>query len=271
MGIARDPTTSYHPQHNGKIERMHRSLKNSLRARLLGRVNWLSALPWVMLGLRAASNLDTGVSPSILVTGQQPTLPGPLVVQRPTVDDAYIFGRKLASAMPAQTFHENPWHEKRRGRSYAPRDLWTSKCVLVRADNVQSSLVLKYTGPFRVLRRWKKCFRLQLENREDTVFVDRLRPFYEDETDHREPDTAVVDTGKSDIINDHVDDLVIRISNRTVSPPIRFGDSVGDTIVSGAGYSVEAITTGSWCDSWCRLCVETVGADTYWPVSGNIL
>ena len=29
MGTARDPTTSYHTQHNGKIERMHRSLKNS--------------------------------------------------------------------------------------------------------------------------------------------------------------------------------------------------------------------------------------------------
>ena len=127
MCIARDPTTSYHPQHIGKIERMHSSLKNSLRARLLGRVNWLSELPWVMLGLRAASNLDTRVSTSILVTGQQPTLPGQLVVQRPTIDDTSIFGRKLASAMAAQTFHENPWHEKRRGRSYAPRDLWTSK------------------------------------------------------------------------------------------------------------------------------------------------
>ena len=80
MGIARDPTTGYHPQHNRKIERMHRSLKNSLRARLLGRANWLSELPWVMLGLRAASILDTGVSPSILVTGQQPTLPVQLVV-----------------------------------------------------------------------------------------------------------------------------------------------------------------------------------------------
>ena len=39
MGIARVPTTSYQPQHNGKIERMHRSLNKSLRARLLGRVN----------------------------------------------------------------------------------------------------------------------------------------------------------------------------------------------------------------------------------------
>ena len=76
--------------------------------------------------------------------------------------------------------------------------------------------------PFRVLRRWKKCFRLQLENRKDTVSVDRQRPFYEDETDHREPVTDVVNTGKSDIIDDHVDDLVVRRSNRT----IRFGDSV---------------------------------------------
>ena len=88
------------------------------------------------------------------------------------------------------------------------------------------SNVVTMTGPFRVLRRWKKCFRLQLENRKDTVFVDRLRPFYEDETDHREPVTDVVDTGKSDIIDDHVDDLVVRRSNRTMSPPIRFGDSV---------------------------------------------
>ena len=218
--------TSYHPQHNGKIERMHRCLKNSLRARLLGRVNWLSELSWVMLGLRAASNLDTGVSPSILVTGQQPILPGQLVVQTPTIDDASDFGRKLASAMAAQTFHENPWHEKRRGRSYAPLDLWTSKFVLVRADKVQSSLIPKYTGPFRVLRRWKKCFRLQLENREETVSVDRLRPFYEDETDHREPVIDVADTGKSDTIDDLVDDVVNRRSNRTVSPPIRFGDTV---------------------------------------------
>ena len=28
-GIARNTTTSYHPQHNGKIERMHRCLKKT--------------------------------------------------------------------------------------------------------------------------------------------------------------------------------------------------------------------------------------------------
>ena len=131
MGIARDPTTSYHPQHNGKVERMHRCLKNSLRARLLGRANWLAELPWVMLGLRTAANLDTGVSPSMLVTSHQPALPGQLVVSRANIDDASAFGKELASAMAAQTFRENPWHGKQKLRTRVPQDLWTTKHVLV--------------------------------------------------------------------------------------------------------------------------------------------
>ena len=43
MGIARNTTTSYHPQNNGKIERMHRCLNISLHARLLGiQTGWQS-------------------------------------------------------------------------------------------------------------------------------------------------------------------------------------------------------------------------------------
>ena len=121
MGITRDQTSSYHPQHNGKIERMHRCLKNALRARLLGKSNWMAELPWVMLGLRAASNLDIGISPSILVTGQQPALPGQLVVQCASIDDASVYGIELASAMSAERFTDNSWHEK--ARATVPQDL----------------------------------------------------------------------------------------------------------------------------------------------------
>ena len=92
-GIARDPTTICHPQHNGNVERMHRCLKNSLRASLLGRANWLAELSWVMLGLHAAANIDTGVTPSVMVTGQQAALSGQLVVQWANADDASAFGR----------------------------------------------------------------------------------------------------------------------------------------------------------------------------------
>ncbi|MEG7523873.1 MAG: hypothetical protein M3H12_12365 [Chromatiales bacterium] len=73
----------------------------------------------VMLGLRAATNLDTGVSPSIMVTDQQPALLDQLVVQQ---------------------------------------------------------------ANFRVVHRWGKCFRIRFEHKDDNVFVDRLRPFYEMDT-----------------------------------------------------------------------------------------
>ena len=129
-----------------------------------------------MLGLREAANLETGVSPSLLVTGQQPALPGQLVVERSNINNASSFGRELSSAMANQRFVENPWHDKK-SRARVPDDLWIAKRVLVRADKVQPSLAPKYTGPYRVLHRWRKCFRVRLDNKSDSVPIDRLRPF----------------------------------------------------------------------------------------------
>ena len=104
-------------------------------------------------------------------------------MQRANIDDASVYGKELASAMSSQRFTENPWHGQEKTRNKVPHDLWTARHVLVRADKVQPSLEPKYTGPFRVLRRWGKVFRLRLENRDDTVSVDRLCPFYEAERD----------------------------------------------------------------------------------------
>ena len=148
MGITRDHTSSYHPQHNGKIERMHRCLKNSLRSCLLGKSNWMAELPWAMLGLRATSNLDTGVSPSILVTGQ-----------RSRHFQHNLFFSALKSMMRQlmvvswHRFTQNPWHGKENARAKVSQAVWTAKRVLLRSDKVQPSLEPKYTGPFRVIRR----------------------------------------------------------------------------------------------------------------------
>ena len=54
LGTQLHRTTSYHPQANGMVERFHRSLKASLRARLHDG-NWIDELPWVLLGLRTAT------------------------------------------------------------------------------------------------------------------------------------------------------------------------------------------------------------------------
>ena len=57
------------------IERFHRSLKTSLRARLAGS-DWVNHLPLVMLGLRSSPKDDSGFSPAEAVYGSNLSLPG---------------------------------------------------------------------------------------------------------------------------------------------------------------------------------------------------
>jgi hypothetical protein len=179
MGIRRNTTTAYHPQHNGKIERWHRSLKNALRARLLGRQNWLAELPWVMLGLRSAPNLDTGVSPALLVMGQHPALPGHLVVPRDDIIDHTAFSERLSKSMEAQQFTSNPWHGGERTGRPLSQALREASSVLIRCDRLQGSLAPKYDGPFTVVKKDAKHFTVVRKGSTDVISVDRLKPFYD--------------------------------------------------------------------------------------------
>ena len=52
MGASTNATTAYHPQSNGMVERMHRTMKAALKAKLESDPNWYDALPMVLLGIR---------------------------------------------------------------------------------------------------------------------------------------------------------------------------------------------------------------------------
>ncbi|GFV47151.1 transposon Ty3-I Gag-Pol polyprotein [Trichonephila clavipes] len=54
-------TTSYPPECNGKIERIHRTLKVAIRVH--NSVKWTQTLPTVLLGLRSALRSDTNYTP----------------------------------------------------------------------------------------------------------------------------------------------------------------------------------------------------------------
>ena len=77
-------TPAYHAATNGAIERRHQTIKNSLKASLVDMGNhhgdkWTSALPWVLLGKRAALQPDLDASASMLAFGRSPELPGQLL------------------------------------------------------------------------------------------------------------------------------------------------------------------------------------------------
>ena len=52
LNIRHRQTTAYHPEANGLVERLHRRLKDALKARTAA-ANWSEEIHWVLLGLRA--------------------------------------------------------------------------------------------------------------------------------------------------------------------------------------------------------------------------
>ena len=76
LGTATNSTTSYHPQSNGMVERMHRKMKAALKAKRESDPNWIDVLPVVMLGMRAAVKQDLNCSAAEMVFGEALRLPG---------------------------------------------------------------------------------------------------------------------------------------------------------------------------------------------------
>ena len=86
--------------------------------------------------------------------------------------------------------------------TYVPAELKSSDYVFIREDAHKPPLSNPYRGPYRVLARTDKSYCVQLDNREDWISIDRLKPAYLD-------------------VDDHNRDVVTR-SGRTSRPPLRF-------------------------------------------------
>jgi hypothetical protein len=74
LHISHRQTTAYHPELNGAVERLHRRLKDALRARAAA-TTWSEELPFVLLGLRAQPREDSSLSPAEAVFGAPIVLP----------------------------------------------------------------------------------------------------------------------------------------------------------------------------------------------------
>ena len=176
LGISASQTTSFHPQSNGMIERFHRSLKSSLRARAADS-DWVSHLPLVLLGLRSVPKEDTGFSISEAVYGSALTIPGEFLDGPELPSSQFLSNiQKVISGFSVPP----PHHIPQQPPAEVPVPLSNAKFVFVREDASKPSLAPLYRGPYLVLERRSKFFHLLVGQKVDFVSVDRLKPVFSD-------------------------------------------------------------------------------------------
>jgi cleavage and polyadenylation specificity factor subunit 1 len=170
LGINHVTTTAYHPQSNGMVERVHRQIKDALRARQAGG-EWPSHLSWVLLGLRAAPKEISGLSSAEAVYGQQSRLPGEKLEDSEAPPAAFV--RQLASSQPPTTSQPRTWAQV--AATPPSAQLMASRFVYIRKGGAAVPLAPLYDGPFRVVKHGPKYFVVKIGDREESVSVDRLK------------------------------------------------------------------------------------------------
>ena len=184
LGMVHHRTTSYHPQANGILERFHRQLKASLRARLKNSENWVDKLPVVLLGIRSTPKDELKCSPAELVYGTTLRLPGEFFTNSSTspttagsqADYLVQLRESIKKLQPTQP----TWHTSK--KTFIPKELQSNTHVFVRRDALRPSLSNPYEGPFKVLKRSGKYYTIDLNGRHDNVSIDRLKPAFLDDT-----------------------------------------------------------------------------------------
>ena len=174
LGIHASTTTAYHPQANGMVERLHRQLKASLKARA-NHPYWMDELPLVLLGIRTTWKEDPNCSPAELVYGSSLAIPGEFLSNpdhnpgEPSSEFLRRLRRSMRSALPPPPNHHGVH------RSQVPSNLASTGYVYLRNDAYQKPLSRPYSGPHRIVETGDKFFTLEINGRQDKVSIDRLK------------------------------------------------------------------------------------------------
>ena len=175
-GIRLHWTTAYHPQANGLIERFHRRLKESLKARLKG-PNCTGELPWVLLGIRTAPKEDLGTSSAEMVFGAPFAVPGDFIPPATTQQASQHLAKlreTVKELVPVPTSRHNTTS------LHVPALLESAKFVFIRRDGHRRPLQTPYEGPFQVLERHDRAYLVDLGSRTELISTERLKPAHTD-------------------------------------------------------------------------------------------
>ncbi|XP_063078733.1 uncharacterized protein LOC134468792 [Engraulis encrasicolus] len=160
LGLKHAYGTVYHPQSQGKVERMNQTLKNKMgKICAQTKLNWVDALPIALMSIRSSVNTTTKFTPYELCTGRQ--FPGPAAGLKLSNDvqswlqykPYYDQVTALVSAFSSQVAAE-------RGTQEGDRQTPTTEWVLLKVIK-RKWTEPRWTGPFEVVERTTHAVRLR--------------------------------------------------------------------------------------------------------------
>jgi transposase InsO family protein len=172
LNISHKQTTAYHPESNGAVERLHRRLKNALRA-CAAAATWSKDLPFVLFRLGAQPREDTGLSPAEPVFGAQNVLPNEFLQNEELSADIIvkIFSKTVYVSAPSLPRHNSSTDLP----SELPAELLSAPLVWVRRGSLVPPLQLLYDGSYAVLCRGPRSFTIRVRSWDKVVAVSRLK------------------------------------------------------------------------------------------------
>lgn len=175
-GFEHRRTTAYHPACNGLVERFHRQLKTAITCH--GHENWVETLPLVLLGMRSAYKEDLKGTTAELVYGETLRLPGDFFQPENNIvtNVTEYIGRLRRYARNLQPSPASRHGNKR--AIFIFKDLATASHVFLRDDASTGSFRPSYTGPYEVMERGEKVYKLLISGKTVTVSIDRIKPAY---------------------------------------------------------------------------------------------
>ncbi|XP_014212919.1 uncharacterized protein LOC106642604 [Copidosoma floridanum] len=198
IGAMHVKITAYHPQSNGMVKRLHRTLKAALKCSTLP---WVDALPSVLLGLRPTYKEDLKASPAEMVYGSSLRVLGEFFTTTTSKADCSTFVKGLRQlfkplkAVPAA--HHSP------ARPFVFKNFDKYSHVFKRDDKIKKPLEQPYTGPHRVINRNNsRTFTIEVDGEAKVVSTDQLKPAH---LELAEPPCTAKDTLPHSVSSDPMD------------------------------------------------------------------
>ncbi|GBL94662.1 hypothetical protein AVEN_83978-1 [Araneus ventricosus] len=163
LGISKIRTTAYNPAANGMVERFHRQLKASLMCRLGSTERCVQQVPTILLGIRTAFKEDIEASSAEILYGSNLRLPAQFVQDNSVKTEPTEFLDLLRQHFRDLTPVAASSHSS--AQIFVYKELVNSSHVFVHRDSVRRPLQQPYDGPFQVLQRMEKDYKIEVKDK----------------------------------------------------------------------------------------------------------